>query len=77
MCIAHTRHAQQSFHAAYTHIASMQDSTRVHAAYSEKAGQCRYPCCTKLDIQVGRNKNAALNVDRILEITGQLGKQSK
>ena len=27
--------------------------------------------------QVGRNKNAALNVDCILEITGQLGKQSK
>ncbi len=28
-------------------------------------------------VQVGRSKNAALNVDRILEITGQLGKQSK
>ena len=28
-------------------------------------------------IQVGGNKNAALNVDRILEITGQLGEQSK
>ena len=79
MCIAYTRRAQQStgFHAAYTHIASMLDSTRVHAAYSENAGQCRHPCCTKLDIQVGRSKNAALNVDCILEITVQLGKQSK
>ena len=66
-----------SFHAAYTHIASMLYSTRVYAAYSENAGQCRHPCCTKLDIQVGRIKNDALNVDRILEITGQLGKQSK
>ena len=28
-------------------------------------------------MQIGRSKNAALNVDRILEITGQLGKQSK
>ena len=66
-----------SFHAAYTHIASMLDSTRVHAVYSENTGQCRHPCCTKLDIQVGRSKTAALNVDHILEITGQLGKQSK
>ena len=28
-------------------------------------------------IQVGQNKNAALNVYHILEITGQLGEQSK
>ena len=28
-------------------------------------------------VQVGWNKNAVLNVDCILEITGQLGKQSK
>ena len=78
-CIyTYSKHAgQHKRSCCNTHIASMLDSTRVHAAYSENAGQCRHPCCTKLDIQVGRNKNAAQNVDRILEITGQLGKQSK
>jgi len=41
----------------------------VNSAHNRRATQCR---CTSWTEQ-----NAALNVDRILEMTGQLGKQSK